>query len=94
MATINTIKNYSRKEARKLVELSPSEIEQNMVVHHKDGNPLNNSIDNLCVITRKQHHSLHIKNGGIYRGKNPKRRCKKINVIDELERLLTIYNDN
>ena len=29
------------------------------VVHHKDGNPLNNSPDNLIVMTRSEHTKLH-----------------------------------
>ena len=28
-------------------------------VHHIDGNPLNNDISNLCVMTRKEHLKLH-----------------------------------
>lgn len=34
------------------------------VIHHKDGNKLNNSIDNLKAMTLKEHISLH------HRGKN------------------------
>lgn len=30
-------------------------------VHHKDDNPLNNSIDNLEILTQSQHMSLHHK---------------------------------
>lgn len=35
-------------------ELSPNE-----QVHHKDGNPLNNNIDNLEVLTAEEHAALH-----------------------------------
>ena len=29
------------------------------IVHHKDGNKLNNSIDNLELLTRAEHINLH-----------------------------------
>lgn len=32
------------------------------VVHHKDGNKQNNSLENLVVLTRSAHAKLHIKN--------------------------------
>lgn len=79
----------SRNEARRLAGLHPWQ--KNMVVHHKDGNPFNNSLFNLAIVTRKQHHKLHIEGGGLIRGTQPKGPRK--NIIDELERWLTIYND-
>lgn len=33
----------------------------NEVVHHKDGNKLNNRKSNLVVLTRSQHYKLHHK---------------------------------
>lgn len=35
----------------------------NEIVHHIDGNSRNNSIDNLKLMTRKEHNKLHWKNG-------------------------------
>lgn len=29
-------------------------------VHHKDFNPLNNSLSNLLLLTKEQHHQLHV----------------------------------
>ena len=39
-------------------------LEHNEVVHHIDGNGLNNSIENLQVMSRKEHQALHRKGGG------------------------------
>ena len=48
----------TRKRARKLFkELRPS-------IHHIDHNPLNNNINNLISLTRKEHRYIHIKQGG------------------------------
>lgn len=30
-----------------------------LVVHHKDGNPQNNDVDNLCWMTKQKHQELH-----------------------------------
>ena len=34
-------------------------IPKGMHIHHKDGNPLNNSIDNLACVTEQEHSELH-----------------------------------
>lgn len=35
------------------------ELPSDQVVHHIDGNILNNSLDNLCVMSRSEHSKLH-----------------------------------
>jgi hypothetical protein len=40
-------------------------------IHHKDGNPLNNALDNLECLTIKEHKERHRENGRI-RGSSPK----------------------
>lgn len=32
---------------------------KNLEVHHKDRNPENNGLNNLRVLTKKEHHDLH-----------------------------------
>ena len=39
-------------------------LEKNEVIHHRDGNGLNNSLDNLWLMTRSEHQALHRKGGG------------------------------
>lgn len=47
-------------EHRKIMEnLLGRKLGFNEVVHHKDGNRLNNSLENLEVITRSEHSRLH-----------------------------------
>ncbi len=67
------------------------------VVHHKDGNPKNNNIQNLEVMSRRKHSSMHHKDGtyhdiGKYAsihqrgGRNPNAkavRCVELNKVFE-----------
>lgn len=58
----------------------------NEVVHHKDGNKRNNSIENLELISRSEHAKLHYKNNEILvvKGKfKGKEACKKRSVVTE-----------
>jgi len=58
--------NYYHKEARKKVEKVMGEkLTKDIVVHHIDGNPRNNSNNNLLVCTREYHSKLHYKQGDI-----------------------------
>jgi HNH endonuclease len=69
-----------RNRARRIMQqhlgrkLSPAE-----VVHHKNGDFKDNRLDNLEVMTRKQHTLLHFKKRGCSIGKNnlPQTHCKK-----------------
>jgi ribonucleoside-diphosphate reductase alpha chain len=42
-------------------QLNGVKIEQGSVIHHIDHNRLNNSIDNLCLMTSSEHNKLHTK---------------------------------
>lgn len=44
---------------RKIAEGLLGPLDRDTVVHHIDGNPLNNSLDNLIVFSRSTHASLH-----------------------------------
>jgi len=57
--TENISKSLSRKRARKIWESSNSKIKKGMHLHHKDGNPFNNNINNLTVCTPEEHIELH-----------------------------------
>ena len=46
---------------RMVWEYYNGEIPEGYVIHHKDENKLNNSIDNLQLLTRKEHKILHMK---------------------------------
>ena len=60
-------------------------------VHHKDGNTLNNSIDNLVILTRGEHTRIHNKFKNIVRDKNS---GKIIGIIKSGELLETPEVDN
>lgn len=44
-----------------LFETFKGEIPKGMVVHHKDGNSLNDELPNLMLLTRKEHINIHRK---------------------------------
>jgi len=50
MTTENNKKNYSRDKARKMVKQLIPNLPRNIIVHHLDLNPLNNSRDNLSLM--------------------------------------------
>ena len=75
-----------RKEARRIA--SQYHNIKGKFVHHIDGNPENNSLGNLVVLTRKDHYQIHrIMGGG--RGHHSKRPRR---TIKQLESLLYLYN--
>lgn len=47
---------YERKGKKKLVHRMIAGAKQGQVVHHKDGNPLNNGIENLAVLSGQSEH--------------------------------------
>jgi len=44
---------------RKLIENIFGKLDKNFIVHHIDGDILNNNINNLAIMTRSEHASLH-----------------------------------
>jgi len=58
MTTYKTEIGYSRTSARKKVsKITP--LTRAELVHHIDGNPLNNDIRNLAVLTTREHSKIH-----------------------------------
>ena len=51
-------------------------------VHHIDGNKQNNNVDNLKILSLKEHASIHSKNRG----------CKRVAKINENEEIIEMYN--
>lgn len=48
------------REHRRIVEETFGiKLESNKIIHHKDGNKINNSLDNLEVMTASEHMKLH-----------------------------------
>jgi len=77
-----SIESYSRSQARKKIkERINTELPRWIVVHHLDGNPLNNDINNLKLMDNSKHISHHIKGST-----QPKRLLKRV------EKLLSLYN--
>ena len=60
------------------------------VVHHIDGDHLNNHPGNLVIMTPKGHRTIHIIMGGV---RSTGRKRKRL-TIEGLERLLSLYNSN
>jgi hypothetical protein len=72
--SLPTVKNYSRhhipewytghsKDAHVILmckELGITELPKGFVVHHCDFNRVNNTIDNLVLMTRREHQALHM----------------------------------
>lgn len=51
--------NHNKLLHRLIYEEVHGKIPDGYHVHHKDGNKLNNSIDNLELLEKRKHHSLH-----------------------------------
>ena len=80
----NTTDNYlfkkktSINEHRAIVEeLLQRKLNYNEIVHHIDGNPKNNSLDNLIILSRSNHGKLHRELSK-----------KKVSVLREIKDLL------
>lgn len=58
-------------------------IPEEYVIHHKDGNKLNNCILNLQLLRKSEHHSLHNKgeNNPFYKKKHTKEVKKKLSEL-------------
>lgn len=88
MTTLKNAQNYSRQKARRkfMAEYPAIRMNSKIHVHHKDGNPFNDDIENLSPMTNRGHMSLH--NKGHKRNKRPIEKDMEL-----LERWLIIYND-
>jgi hypothetical protein len=76
----------SRQIARKKIKTTYglNKLHRNLVVHHKDGNPFNNELENLEIMTRSQHTGYHT---------NKYLESKPIEGLENLELLLNLYNN-
>ena len=81
----------SRRLAREMAKKIHPFIRPDQHVHHIDGNPMNNSIENLCVLPASFHTYLH-HYGKPNKFKNIRRTDLKRDLAT-LERLLRIYNE-
>ena len=53
---------YSRHKARQIMKELHPDLKSTDIIHHKDGDPFNNDIDNLQIMSsHKEHLSLHAK---------------------------------
>ena len=61
------------------------EIPNDYIVHHIDHNPKNNAIENLLIMTRKDHQSLHGKSkNALFAGRNLKQNEKAKYIVPEI----------
>lgn len=56
---VKTIETWSRKKAREYIRKVCPGLKGSEVVHHRDGNPLNNNPKNLCIVSRSVHKLIH-----------------------------------
>lgn len=58
--------SYLHHIARKTWEKANGKIPQDFIIHHIDGNPENNNIENLKMLHYTEHNRLHIKQGDYF----------------------------
>jgi hypothetical protein len=76
---------YSRQKARKIIkEYICNDLPSNIVVHHRDENPLNNDMSNLVILERGEHTRRHHKG---------KLKGTRESTLRKLDGLLVIFND-
>ena len=68
----------------KMEKFRGREVPEGDVVHHKDGNPKNNSLDNLEIVSEEEHRKLHQTEAEISEFKADKIRkmAREMNSID------------
>jgi hypothetical protein len=81
-------KTGMREQSRYVMELHVKRgLSKEEHVHHKDGNPQNNDIENLEILSRKEHYIKHFP-----KGSNPKKHINKW-LLKRLRKLgWTIYD--
>lgn len=77
--------------ARQTVKDSGHTLEKGEVVHHIDGNPMNNEQGNLVIATRKEHYWIHGMQGG-WKTTN-KKGSRRVDHLERLGSLLVLYNE-
>ena len=91
MATQRSKEQYSRQKARAYMKGICPWISEDHHVHHINGDPLDNTPTNLCVISGSLHHSYHMKNYWV----NNNSRLTSENLersLRTLNSLLVVYN--
>ncbi len=81
---------YSRIKARKIIKDLYPDLPTDEHVHHIDGNPFNNNINNLCMIKNSDHIKIHW-----LRGDMRVNGCKRTTLnqdLEILEKWLVAYN--
>lgn len=78
---------WVRKHRVIMEERLGRKLKRNEVVHHIDGNKLNNNIDNLKVMTYGEHQNLH--RLGIKLSEDT---CKKMSIVSKERNLKPEYN--
>ena len=90
----------SRKEGyhgkflhRLIFEKEYGEIPKGFVIHHKDGNKLNNCIGNLELMTHKSHSKLHNtgENNPMFKIKHPLKTMKKMSEKQNTTGYFRVY---
>ncbi len=80
--------DYSRIIARRKYQNHHQvRLPRGMVVHHKDGDPLNNDLSNLEVKSNGEHMKDHIRERGFCFGRSFRP------IMERLEGLLALYNE-
>jgi hypothetical protein len=88
---------YSRQKARAAIKAIFPDLHRKQLIHHIDGNPLNNDPSNFLIISQENHTSHHMRQYWKNHGQEHRNRSKHkatLRLLNELESLLILYNDS